>query len=79
MQPGPCKTTSGTFVASEQEGDGGEQGWGGILSLLSTELACVCNLHPLAPAPLLCYQEQVCATNEGLQVLRLSCDFVFHS
>lgn len=66
-------------MASEQEGDGGEQGWGEILSLLSTELACVCNLHPPAPAPLLCYQEQVCATNESLQVLHLSHDFVFHS
>ena len=59
------------------------RGWGGILSLLNTEPACVCSsagsLHPPAHAPLLCYQEQVCGTNEGLQVLFLSHDFAFLS
>lgn len=59
------------------------RGWGGILSLLNTELACVCgsagSLHPPAHAPLLHYQEQICSTNEGLQVLFLSHDFAFLS
>lgn len=59
------------------------RGWGGILSLLNTELACVRSragsLHPPAHAALLSYQQQVCGTNEGLQVLFQSHDFAFLS
>lgn len=63
------------------------RGWGGTRHLLNTELACVCcsagSLHPPAHAPLLHYQQQVCGTNEGLQVLPTllfeSYAFAFHS
>lgn len=59
------------------------RGWGEILSLLNTELACVCSsagsLYPPVHAPLLCHQEQVCGTNAGLQVLFLSHGFAFLS
>lgn len=59
------------------------RGWGGTLSLLNTGLACVGSsagsLHRPAHAALLSYQEQVCGTNEGLQVLCLSHDFAFLS
>lgn len=68
-------------MALEREGNGGEQGVGWDPFLIEYR-ACLCyssagSLH--APAPLLYYQEQVCGTNESLQVLFLNRDFAFLS